>query len=78
MHTKLELDVDDDLIREIETYAKEKNKTISQLVVDYFQELAQQKKVKLVPPVTQSLIGILQNGEIDAEDYKQHLMDKYL
>lgn len=78
MQTKLTLDIENDLIHEIETVAKEKNKSISQLVIDYFQELAQQKKQKSLLPVTQSLIGILQNSQIDESDYKQYLEDKYL
>jgi hypothetical protein len=78
MPTKLILDVENDLIHEIESYAKEKNKSISQLVIEYFQELAQQKKEKTSLPITQSLIGVLQNSQINESDYKQHLEDKYL
>jgi len=77
MHTKLTLDVEDELVHQIEVYAKEKHKSISQLVSDYFQELMQQKKT-LNAPVTQSLIGILQQCGINEDDYKQHLRDKYL
>ena len=42
MQTKLTLDVEDedDLIQQIKAYARERNKSISQLVTDYFQELA--------------------------------------
>ena len=61
MQTKLTLDVEDDLIQQIKAYAHERNKSISQLVTDYFQELARQNKHNPIPPVTQSLIGILQN-----------------
>lgn len=78
MHTKLTLEIEDQLIREIEAYAKEKNKLVSQIVADYFQELVQHKKSNPIPPVTQSLIGILQNSPVDTDDYKQHLQDKYL
>jgi len=78
MHTKLTLEIEDQLIREMEAYAKEKNKAISQIVADYFQELTQHKTNNFVPPVTQSLIGILKNSSTDIDDYKQHLQDKYL
>ena len=78
MHTKLTLEIEDQLIREIEAYAKEKNKAISQIVADYFQELTQHKKSNPIPPVTRSLIGILQNRQVDEDDYKQHFQDKYL
>ena len=40
MQTKLTLDLEDDLIQQIKAYAHERNKSISQLVTDYFQELA--------------------------------------
>ena len=40
MQTKLTLDVEDDLIQQIKAYVHERNKSISQLVTDYFQELA--------------------------------------
>ena len=74
MQTKLTLDVEDDLIQQIKAYARERNKSISQLVTDYFQELARQNKHNPIPPVTQSLIGILQNHHINEDDYKQHFM----
>ena len=70
MQTKLTLDVDDDLIQQIKAYARERNKSISQIVTDYFQELARQNKNNPIPPVTQSLIGILQNHHINEDDYK--------
>jgi S-ribosylhomocysteine lyase LuxS involved in autoinducer biosynthesis len=78
MQTKVTLDVEDDLIQQIKVYAHERNKSISQIVTDYFQELARQNKNNPIPPVTQSLIGILQNHHINEDDYKQHLKDKYL
>ena len=70
MQTKLTLDVEDDLIQQIKAYARERNKSISQIVTDYFQELARQNKNNPIPPVTQSLIGILQNHHINEDDYK--------
>ena len=78
MQTRITLDLDGDLIHQIETYAREKNKSIAQIVTDYFQDIARQKKINPIPPVTQSLIGILKNHHINEDDYKQHLMDKYL
>lgn len=77
MQIKLTLEIEDQLIHEMEAYAKEKNKAISQIVTDYFQELTEHANMP-VPPVTQSLIGILKNKAIDTADYKQHLQDKYL
>lgn len=78
MQTKITLDLEGDLIQQIEAYAREKNKSVSQIVADYLQEIARQKKSNQIPPVTQSLIGILKNHQINEDDYKQHLADKYL
>lgn len=78
MYTKLTLEIEDQLIREIEAYAKEKNKLVSQIIAEYFQELVRHKKSNPIPPATQSLIGILQNSHVDTDNYKQHLQDKYL
>jgi len=47
-------------------------------VSDYFQALSQQTKTSDTPPITQSLIGILESGAIDENDYKKHLEEKYL
>ncbi|WP_019865351.1 DUF6364 family protein [Methylovulum miyakonense] len=78
MHTKLTLDIEDDLIHQVEAYAKTKNKSVSDIVIDYFQELTQQKQANPLLPITQSLLGILQHCEVDETDYKQYLKDKYL
>lgn len=33
---------------------------------------------KTISPITQSLVGLLANSNIDESDYKKHLEDKYL
>ena len=38
----------------------------------------QQLTMKDIPPITKSLIGLLENSNLDERDYKQHLSDKYL
>jgi len=38
----------------------------------------QQSTEKNIPTITKSLIGLLENSNLDETDYKQHLKDKYL
>jgi len=78
MQTKLTLNLEDELIQQIEAYAKQQNKSISQIITEYFQHLTQQTKNVSVPPITRSLIGVLQDHKVDSADYKQYLQDKYL
>jgi len=40
--------------------------------------LEEQSTKKEIPPITKSLIGLLENSNIDEKDFKQHLSDKYL
>lgn len=59
-----------------------------QELIDFYQFLVEKytKKQKSAKPhtlqkhtpITQSLIGILQNNSVNERDYKQHLEDKYL
>jgi len=75
MQTKLTLNLEDELIQQIEAYAKQQNKSISQIITEYFQQLTKQSKNVSVPSITRSLIGILQDYKVDSADYKQHLQD---
>jgi len=38
----------------------------------------QEKKQIKIAPITQSLIGILKNKDLDKIDYQKHLEEKYL
>ena len=40
--------------------------------------LEEQSTKKEIPPITKSLIGLLENSSLDENDFKQHLTDKYL
>jgi len=75
MQSNLTLQIEEELIQQIENYAKNQNKSPSQLISDYFQQSTRQSTI---PPKTKFLIGILQNSNLDKDDYKQHLQDKYL
>ena len=78
MQTKLTLRLEDSLIQQAKDYAKEHNKSLSQVVADYFQILTQQTENTAISPVTKSLIGVLNSSDIEQKDYKTFLEEKYL
>ncbi|MDQ7014803.1 MAG: DUF6364 family protein [Gammaproteobacteria bacterium] len=78
MQTKLTLRLDDNLIEQAKRYAKQNDKSLSQVVADYFQLLIQKEKPNKIPPITRSLIGLLESQQGDEEEYKKHLEQKYL
>jgi len=78
MQTKLTLRLDDTLIEQAKGYAKQHDKSLSQVVSDYFQVLTQQAKKQEISPITQSLVGVLDPSHVDEDAYKKHLEEKYL
>jgi hypothetical protein len=78
MQTKLTLRLEDSLIQQAKYYAKQHDKSLSQVVADYFHMLTQQAGKSEISPITKSLIGILDSNNIDKNDYKKHLEEKYL
>ena len=78
MQTKLTLRLETELIHQAKEYARNHNKSLSQLVTDYFYLLSQQTINEPGCPITQALTGILAGTDVSEADYKQHLLDKYL
>ena len=78
MQTKLTLRLESELIERAKQHAKQQGKSLSQVVADYFAVFIQDKDKKSIAPVTQSLVGILKEGDLDQESYKKHLEEKYL
>jgi len=78
MNTKLTLRLDESLIEQAKCYAKQHDKSLSQVVSDYFQILTRKSEEVETPPITRSLIGILEGCHVEAGDYKKHLEEKYL
>ncbi len=78
MQTKLTLRLDESLIQQAKQYAKQHDKSLSQVVSDYFQILTRKAEGSEAPPITRSLIGILEGSHIEVDDYKKHLEEKYL
>ena len=78
MQTKLTLRLEDSLIQQAKSFAKQHDKSLSQVVADYFQILTDQSKKPVTSPITKSLIGVLESSNFDEKDYKKHLEEKYL
>lgn len=78
MQTKLTLRLEDELIKQAKQHAKEQGKSLSQIVADYFTIFTKKSKNQSIAPITQSLIGILKESNLDEEDYKKHLEEKYI
>ena len=77
MQTKLTLRIDDDLVQQAKDYAKLNNKSVSQIVADYFRALTASKERLDNAPITQSLIGVLDVQKVDEKDHKKHLKKKF-
>ena len=80
MQTKLTLRLDEALVRRAKAHAKQTGKPVSQLVAEYFAILgAHAKDVDLeLAPMVRRLKGALRGADIDVEDYRRHLEEKYL
>ncbi|MFP9100803.1 DUF6364 family protein [Flavobacterium sp. RHBU_24] len=85
MSTKLTLTIKDkDIIKKMKEFAKEQNRSLSDLVENYFKSVAKSKfeikKDDELPPITKSLKGSLKLP--DNVDYKEArykwLEEKYL
>lgn len=83
MQAKLTLQLDKRLIEQAKHYAHQRNRSLSQVVEDYFLLLANTVAPKppvtkeSLPPITQSLHGLLQGATIDEQAYRDHLEEKY-
>ncbi|SHN93554.1 hypothetical protein BHECKSOX_463 [Bathymodiolus heckerae thiotrophic gill symbiont] len=78
MQTKLTLRLEETLIQQAKSHAKQHDKSLSQVVSDYFQLLTNGTKNTVLPPLTKSLVGVLESKDVDTDDYKKHLEEKYL
>ena len=80
MQTTLTLQLDEQLVQYAEKYAKRQGKSVSQLVAEYFVLLKtpDENSQEQLPPITQSLRGVLRGSNVDEQDYQQFLEKKYL
>lgn len=79
MDTKLTLKLDQDVIEQAKTFAKEKNTSLSKLIENYLSLIVEQKRITEVTPFVKSLSGIVSLPEdFDQRSaYQKHLLDKY-
>jgi hypothetical protein len=76
---KITLYSEDKLISEVKSFAKEHNTSVSKLVNGFFHTLlSNSKEEKSNYKITNSLLGILKDSNIDEDDYKNYKEDKYL
>jgi hypothetical protein len=83
MQTKLTLRLEKHLIEQAKAIARQQNKSLSQIVEEYFTLLSKAKPenasstAKDLPPITRSLLGILRDTDVDEQDYRTYLESKY-
>jgi hypothetical protein len=68
---KKSTDLLSDIVKDLPEIACFKNKDLLEI-----QKVMRDEKT--ISPITQSLIGLLANSNLDETDYKKHLEDKYL
>ena len=80
MQTKLTLRLEDELIDKAKILARQRGKSLSKLVAEYFNYITSKelKSEAELPPIVKSLYGSLANSNIKESDYKKHLKRKYL
>jgi hypothetical protein len=81
MQAKLTLKLEEELIKGAKEYAKSQQKSLSQIVSEFFPVLNSRRvgKKHVSPgPVTSKLVGSLKGANLTEDDYKDHLIRKYL
>lgn len=79
MTTKLTLRMDAELVKQAKIEAHRRGKSVSRMVAEYFDSLAQPRHTAArVPPITASLTGILKDSSVSEDDYRRHLREKHL
>lgn len=80
MNTKLTLTMDNRVIKRAKTYAGKKHESLSRLVENYFNIIAQDEPDKEAPtPLVQKLSGVIKirKGEDIRDEYTDYLIRKY-
>lgn len=79
MDTKLTLKLDNSVIEQAKTYAKNKNTSLSKLVESYLGLLVDPQNIQEVTPLVKSLSGVIELPKnLDyKKEYKKHLTNKY-
>ena len=82
MQTKLTLRIEKHLIESAKKYSKRRGKSLSQLFSDYLlmitnEEHSKKPSSESLPPISESLKGVLRGKKVDEKEYKKHLEEKY-
>ena len=77
MQTKLTLRLEQDLIRRAKSFAKAHDKSVSQLVSDYFERLSEDQTEHRKTPLVRPLRGVLKGHDLDQADYVDYLRKKH-
>lgn len=80
MNTKLTLRLDERLIRRAKRYSRQRGKSVSQLVADFFRLIEGEEEMagaEFTPRVS-ALVGSLRGVEVTEEEYRRHLEGKHL
>ncbi|MDQ8006751.1 MAG: DUF6364 family protein [Pedobacter sp.] len=73
MNTKLTLNINQHIIEEAKTYAKENRVSLSKLIENYLHSLTKKDKEKSkVTPLVESLTGVI---KLEDKDYKEEYID---
>lgn len=78
MNTKLTLTIEQEIIKRAKKYAKEKNRSLSDIIENYLKTLTkegQKERVKKLNPVVKSLKGSFKMPKRDM-DYKKELRNR--
>lgn len=71
--------MDEALVLRAKSEAKQRGKSVSQMVGEFIDSLGTPKSIKQeLPPITASLIGLLKGRRASESDYKKYLREKYL
>lgn len=77
MQTKLTLRLEKDLIQRAKSFAKAHDKSVSQLVLDYFERLDEGQVEDRKTPLVRSLRGSLKDHDVDQASYVEYLRKKH-
>jgi len=79
MNTKLTLRMDEDLIARVKSEARRRGKSVSQMTAEFIESLGREREPSHpLPPITNSLVGVLKGRRLTEKDYRRHLRDKHL
>lgn len=79
MSSKLTLRLDESLIERAKLAAKRSGKSVSQMVADYFSllETPEVRPPQVFAPRTRALRGAWRGANLDEDDFRRHLEEKF-